>query len=192
MSDTLETVRMENGAAWRRWLRQHHGTSPGVWLLFHKKSSGHQTLSYEEALEEALCVGWIDSIVRRLDDERYLQKFTPRREGSDWSLANRNRVRRLFKAGRLMPEGLALTGPWIHAPEEVQPPPEEESPEVPAVLAGALKAKARAEAAYAALPPGQRRLCVKWVMDAKREETRRKRAAEVARTLAAGKRLGLK
>jgi uncharacterized protein YdeI (YjbR/CyaY-like superfamily) len=125
MSDTLETVRMENSTAWRRWLRQHHGTSPGVWLLFHKKSSGRQTLSYEEALEEALCVGWVDSIVRRLDDERYLQKFAPRREGSDWSLPNRNRARRLFRAGRLMPEGLAHTGPWIHASEEVQPPPEE-------------------------------------------------------------------
>ena len=188
----LETVRVQDRAAWRRWLRKNGISKPGVWLLFHKKSSGMQRFSYEEALEEALCMGWIDSIVRRLDDECYLQKFTPRRPGSDWSLSNRNRARRLQKAGLMMPEGLTVAGPWIHGPEEPLPSPAPPETEVPEVLKEALRAKAKAGAAFAALPPGQRRQVVRWIMEAKREETRKRRSAEAARTLAAGKRLGMK
>lgn len=192
MSESLETVRVEDRGAWRRWLRLHHGSSPGVWLLFRKKSTGLQRLTYEEALEEALCVGWIDSIVKRIDDERYMQKFTPRRQGSDWSLSNRNRARRLQKAGLMMPEGLAVAGPWIHGPEESAPPPAPAEEELPGIVMEALRARAKAAAAFAALPPGRRRLIVRWVMAAKRDATRKRRAAEAARTVAAGKPLGLK
>jgi len=136
MSTISETVRVEDGTAWRRWLRQHQGTSPGVWILFYKKSSGRQRLTYEEALNEALCMGWTDFIVKRLDEESYLQKFTPRRQGSDWSLPNRNRARRLQKAGRMMPKGLAVAGPWILGPEEASPPLPPQEVEVSAVLEG--------------------------------------------------------
>lgn len=192
MSESLETVRVDDRSAWRRWLRQHHGSSPGVWLLFRKKSTGRQRLSYEEALEEALCVGWIDSIVKRIDDERYMQKFTPRRQGSEWSLPNRNRARRLQKAGLMMPEGLAVAGPWVHGLEESAAPPALLETELPAVLVEALSARAKAASAFAALTPARRRLIVGWVMAAKREDTRKRRAAEAARTVAAGKPLGLK
>ena len=192
MSETLETVRVDGRSAWRRWLRQHNGSSPGIWLLFNKIGSGRQRLTYEEALEEALCVGWIDSIVKRIDDERYMQKFTPRRQGSDWSLPNRNRARRLQKAGLMMPEGLAVAGPWVHGPEESVPAPAPPEMEMPAVLQDALAARAKAAARFAALTPARRRLIVGWVMAAKREETRKRRAAEAARPVAAGKPLGLK
>lgn len=192
MSEALETVRVEDRTAWRRWLREHHAGSPGVWLLFYKAGSGHRRITYEEALEEALCIGWIDSIVRRLDDERYLQKFTPRRAGSDWSLSNRNRARRLQKAGRMMPEGLASAGPWIHQPEEAVPELPPIDIKVPDVFRDALRAVKGATQGYKALPPGERRLTIRWIMEAAREETRKRRAAEAARKLATGERIGLK
>lgn len=122
---------MESGAAWRRWLRQHQGSSAGVWVLFYKADSGRQRLTYETALEEALCMGWTDFIVKRIDDESYLQKFTPRRHGSDWSLPNRNRARRLQKEGRMMPRGLAAAGAWIYKPEESAPDPAAEPAAMP-------------------------------------------------------------
>jgi len=192
VSESLETLRVEDRDAWRRWLRAHNNSSPGVWILFFKKNTGKQKFTYEEALEEAICMGWIDSIVKRVNEDRYMQKFTPRRPGSDWSLVNRNRARRLQKAGRMMPSGLAVAGPWIHGPEETPPAPSPDEPEIPPVLASALKARKRAEGAFANLPPGERRKIARWVMDAKREETQKQRAAEAAKTLAAGGRLGLK
>src|SRR5947208_16737603 len=104
---SLPTLYVTNREGWRAWLETHHATAPEVWLIIYKKQTGQASIGYEEAVEEALCFGWIDSQARTLDAERYAQKFSPRKNGSNWSESNRRRVRRLIAAGRMTPAGLA-------------------------------------------------------------------------------------
>jgi uncharacterized protein YdeI (YjbR/CyaY-like superfamily) len=188
----LPTLEVKDRAAWRAWLRRHHRTSPGVWFVFHKRSSGRSGLSYEDAVEEALCHGWIDSLVKRLDETRYLQKFTPRRPGSSWSEPNIRRVRRLARAGLMTPAGLAVFDPSNRAaPAAVTAgAPAPETP--PPFVRKALKGNPEARRNFEALPPSHRRLYVRWVCAARREETRLRRLAEMLERLARGEKLGMK
>lgn len=104
--DELETLDAGGAAGWRRWLRKNHLVSPGIWLVFYRKESG-ESISYPEALDEALAYGWIDSLIKKLDDRRYARKFTPRRPGSVWSKLNVDRVQELTRGGRTTRWGLA-------------------------------------------------------------------------------------
>src|SRR6266480_1238563 len=101
---TLDARRRQQ---WRTWLAQHHGSSPGVWLVFHKDHTGVQSIEYEDSVRDALCFGWIDSLIKRLDDDRYARKFTPRKPTSKWSDINRKRWADLEAAGLLAAPGLA-------------------------------------------------------------------------------------
>ena len=103
----LPIVQLRDPAAWRRWLEQNHASSTGVWLKLAKKGSPTSTVSYAEALQEALCFGWIDGQIRRHDEHFYLQRFTPRRARSKWSQTNREHAERLIAQGRMHPAGLA-------------------------------------------------------------------------------------
>ena len=196
MATTLATLDLRSRAAWRRWLAAHHAASAGVWLVFHKRHTGVTCLEYDDAVEEALCYGWIDSILKRLDDARYVRKFTPRRPGSVWSALNRRRYADLARRGRLAKPGRerAPTRPDADGPptgrtKDRPPPP---VPELPAYIRRELTARPRAWEAFRRLAPSRRRLYVGWVHSAKREETRERRLREVVRVLAAGKKLGLK
>src|SRR5262250_3264061 len=91
---------------WRDWLAKHHNSQSEVWLIFHKRHTGVASIDYKDALDEALCFGWVDSLIKRLDDRRYARKFTPRRADSRWSAVNRKRYATLKASGRLMPAGL--------------------------------------------------------------------------------------
>jgi uncharacterized protein YdeI (YjbR/CyaY-like superfamily) len=139
-------------------------------------------------VQEALCVGWIDSLVRRLDAERYAQKFTPRKAGSSWSVTNRRRFAKLVAEGRMRPAGLAV-GPPARRPT---PAPRPAAPRVPAYLRRALRTDPRAWKSFNALAPSYRRLYVGWIDSAKREQTRRRRLAHAIEKLARGEKLGLK
>lgn len=97
----------KTAAAWRAWLKRNHAREKEIWLVYYKKGSGKTSVTYEEALQEALCYGWIDSIVSRLDDERYMQKYTPRNVDSIWSAGNKERVRKLIAQGRMAAPGMA-------------------------------------------------------------------------------------
>jgi uncharacterized protein YdeI (YjbR/CyaY-like superfamily) len=169
---------------WRRWLAENHAASAGVWLVFRKR--GAAALEYEDAVRAALCVGWIDSLVKRLHDARYARKFTPRRPASKWSAINRRRWAELDAAGALKPAGRAAA-PSANA--AVQRPV---LPGLPAYLASALRANPKAWQFFQTLAPGYRRLYVAWIHAAKRPETRERRTAEAVTLLAAGKKLGLK
>ncbi len=103
----LPTVQAKDRRAWRNWLATHHASAPGAWLRFAKKGSPGRTVTYGEAIEEALCFGWIDGQVRRLDEHFYLQRFTPRRKASQWSQINREKATRLIEEGRMHSSGLA-------------------------------------------------------------------------------------
>ncbi|MCK4265961.1 MAG: hypothetical protein KAX31_01690, partial [Thermoplasmata archaeon] len=93
-------------AEWRAWLEEHHDSEPVLWLVFYKKGTGRPTLTYEEAVGEALCFGWIDSTIRSLDEESYVRQFTPRKKRSNWSELNLIRVRKLMEQGRMTDAGL--------------------------------------------------------------------------------------
>jgi uncharacterized protein YdeI (YjbR/CyaY-like superfamily) len=165
---------------------KHHRTSPGVWLVFYKHHSGAKSIPYEDAVREALCFGWIDSLIKRLDDKRYALKFTPRKPTSKWSALNRQRWAALKRAGRLTSAGLAA------APTDNQYAPKPTIPDLPGYIAEALKANPKAWEFFKKLAPSHRRHFVGWIHTAKRPETREKRIRESIALLAAGRKLGLK
>jgi uncharacterized protein YdeI (YjbR/CyaY-like superfamily) len=189
----LKTVHVTTRAAWRTWLQENHAREREVWLVYAKRHTGEPRVEYDDAVQEALCFGWIDSIVRRLDEERFAQKFTPRRPGSQWSESNRKRYEKLLAAGLLAPAGLQ------NAPGEASPPSKAERRErkaraddLPAYLEEGLRRDPAAWATFERLAPSHRRNYVLWIDSAKREETRRKRIAEAIARLRAGQTLGLK
>jgi uncharacterized protein YdeI (YjbR/CyaY-like superfamily) len=150
-------------------------------------------VTYEEALQEALCFGWIDSTVGRIDDERYKQKYTPRNARSVWSSSNKARVAKLIAEGRMAPPGLAKVeaakrdGSWesLSDVERIG-----RAAELPSDLLEALSAEPRAKALFEARPPSERKLWVYWVLSAKRPETRARRIAQTVLRVLAGRRPG--
>jgi uncharacterized protein YdeI (YjbR/CyaY-like superfamily) len=155
--------------------------------VFHKVHTGVSGISYGDVLDEALCFGWIDSLVRRLDEDRYVRKLTPRKPKSVWSDINRRKWKQLKATGRLAPPGLAAAP----TPARDDWPPAAPD-EVPAYIRQALEAKPVAWRFFQSLPPGQRRYYVLWIDAAKRAETRKRRLAEALTLLAGKRRLGLK
>lgn len=185
----MRTLDVRARTRWRQWLATHHASVSEVWLVFHKRHTGRDSLDYEAAVEEALCFGWIDSLVKRLDDDRYARKFTPRKADSRWSTANRRRYAKLQAEGRLAPAGLKLAPT---AGSSYAPRPSMSVSVVPEYIEQALKARKGAWEYVESLAPSYRRMYIGWIDSAKREETKRRRLQEALRLLAAGKKLGLK
>jgi uncharacterized protein YdeI (YjbR/CyaY-like superfamily) len=182
MTLTLKTLRVRSRQDWRTWLEKHHTSSPGVWLVFYKAHTGVKSIGHEDTVREALCFGWI----KRLDDDRYAVKITPRQPTSKWSDINRERWAELKAAGLLTPAGLAA------APTNNTYAPKPVIPYLPAYIATALKAHPKAWRFFCELPPTYRRDFVVWIHTAKRAETREARIRESIRLLGAGRKLGLK
>lgn len=182
----LITLDIRDGRQWRSWLRKHHAASLGVWLVFHKDHTGVTSVPYEEAVRQALCFGWVDSLIKRLDDDRYARKFTPRKPTSKWSDINRKRWTELEEQGLLAAPGLAA------APTANSYASRPAIPDLPAYIAKALKANPKAWQSFQALAPTYRRHFVVWIHIAKRQATRENRIRESIALLAAGKKLGLK
>jgi uncharacterized protein YdeI (YjbR/CyaY-like superfamily) len=174
-------------AGWRAWLIDNHGSSNGVYLVSWRRGTGRASVPYEDAVEEALCVGWIDSSGRNLDDERAIQWFSPRRSRSAWARSNKERVARLSAAGLMLPAGLAAiedakrSGMWTLLDDV-------EDLIVPDDLAAALASMPPARANWDAFPPSARRVLLGWVVRAVRRETRLKRVTEIARKAALNER----
>jgi uncharacterized protein YdeI (YjbR/CyaY-like superfamily) len=163
-------------AALRKWFAAHHQSADELWIGFYRKDSGKPTVTYHQALDEALCVGWIDGVRKRLDDISYVQRFTPRRKRSIWSAVNMKRVGELRKAGRMKPAGLAV----FDARDPARAGIYSYEREVAAFTPGQerrFKTDPEAWAFFQAQPPGYRRLITFWVTSAKREETRERRLA---------------
>lgn len=187
------TLQPKNRAAWRTWLSKHHDSHEGVYLLVAKKhrlDAKPGLLSYEDALDEALCFGWIDGHVRYHDEDWRAIRFTPRREGSIWSERNKVRVARLEKDGRMTKHGrrhveLAKeNGEWQAARRRA-------SLVEPKALTSALKADAVAHTHWMSLPPSHKKQWLYWVTDAKKPETKARRIAAVVRECAARRRPGM-
>jgi uncharacterized protein YdeI (YjbR/CyaY-like superfamily) len=186
MTAEVTTLKVRSRRQWRAWLAKHHTSSPGVWLVFYKAHTGVKSIRYEDTVREALCFGWIDSLVKRLDADRYALKVTPRQRTSKWSDSNRKRWAELKAAGLLTPAGLAA------APTNNTYAPRPTIPALPAYIAEALKANAKAWEFFRKLAPTDRRQFVVWIHIAKRPETRERRIRESIALLAGGKKLGLR
>jgi len=180
------TLRVATRREWRAWLAKHHTSSSGVWLVFFKAHTGVKSIPLEDTVREALCFGWIDSLVKRLDDDRYAVKVTPRKPTSKWSDINRKRWAELKAAGLLSSAGLAA------APSDNTYAPRPVIPILPTYLAKALRTNSSAWKFFQELAPTYRRNFVVWIHTAKRPETRARRIRESIALLAAGKKLGLK
>jgi uncharacterized protein YdeI (YjbR/CyaY-like superfamily) len=186
MTAELMTLELRTRQQWRTWLGKHHASSPGVWLVFHKGHTGVPSIPYEDSVREALCFGWIDSLIKRLDADRYALKFTPRKPTSKWSALNRKRWKELQAAGLLTAAGAKA------APTGNTYAPKPAIPELPAYIAKAFKTNAKAWRFFQELAPSYRRHFVVWIHIARKPETREKRIRESIALLAAGKKLGLK
>jgi uncharacterized protein YdeI (YjbR/CyaY-like superfamily) len=186
MPDDLLTLDLRTRGDWRRWLAKHHASSRGIWLLRYKQHTGVASMAYEDLVCEALCYGWIDSLVKRVDDNRYAIKVTPRKPTSRWSDLDRKRWQRLEAAGLLAAAGLAA------APTEKRYALRSRIPELPAYIASAFKTNEKAWKTFQALAPTYRRHFVVWIETARRPETRERRIRESIELLSAGKKLGLK
>jgi uncharacterized protein YdeI (YjbR/CyaY-like superfamily) len=186
----VKTLVVRTAAQWRKWLDEHHDAESEVWLIFHKLHTGVASIAYLDALDEALCFGWVDSLVKRLDDSRYARKFTPRKADSLWSAINRKRYAALKASGRLKPGGIN------RAPTDRsygQRPPQFHMPAtIPRHIQAALRTHPAARRRFEALAPSHRRRYVGWIESAKLEETKARRLKEAIRLLTAGKLLGLK
>ena len=188
-----KTLYLTNRDDWRAWLDKNHETEKEVWLIYYKIHTNQPRIPYDDAVEEALCFGWIDSIVQRIDDERYAQKFTPRKNSSKWSESNKRRVRKLLKEGKMTRAGLAKIGGGIlGAKEGSEPERKLKELEIPTHLREALGANKKARENFNKLAPSYRRQYVGWIAAAKKEETRRKRIREAMELLARNEKLGLK
>ena len=181
------SIHPQTRAEWRAWLEEHHTQTEGVWLISYKKASGKPRFEYDDAVEEALCFGWVDSKPNKLDDERAMLWFAPRKAGTGWSKLNKTRVEKLLQAGLMTPAGLAKIeaakqdGSWtaLDAVEELT---------IPADLAEALAMYGAARQHFEAFPRSVKRGILEWISNAKKAETRAKRVEETAQLAAENKR----
>jgi uncharacterized protein YdeI (YjbR/CyaY-like superfamily) len=163
---------------WRSWLEENHSTSPGIWIIYYKKGANQPTVSYDEAVEEALSYGWIDSTVNALDEERYLQLFTPRKPQSTWSRLNKQRVEKLMKKGLMAPAGLEKikiakeNGSWAILDDI-------ESLIVPEDLKEALSNNSAAQSNFDSFSDSVKKQVLWWVTSARRPQTRSDRIEKV-------------
>ena len=178
---------MRDRQAWRKWLEEHSTSRSEIWLVFHKRPTGVTSVAYDDAVEEALCFGWIDSLVRRLDDARYARKFTPRKANSRWSTSNRRRYADLESRGLLAAPGLERA-PTARSGDAPRLSPST----LPSYIEETLRTDALAWKFFQDLAPSSRSAYVGWIDSAKRQETKQKRLREAVSLLAAGKKLGLK
>jgi len=185
----MKTTSPATLAEWRQWLKKNHANETEVWLVYHKKHTGLSSLSYEDSVQEALCWGWIDSLIKRLDEDRYARKFTPRKPDSQWSASNVKRIQLLKSAKRLEPAGIAVIPENVMKGEIPTPALKAEmSPE----FREALSQNAIALKHFEQLTGKQKELYLRWIASGKQSATRQKRSTEAINLLTKGKKLGMK
>jgi len=189
----MKTIELRDRTEWRAWLAENHDRENEIWLIYYKKATGIPSIEYGDSLDEALCFGWVDSLIKKIDEQKYARKFTPRKDDSKWSLVNKRRVEQLIQDGLMTEYGLKKvkaakrSGSW-DAP--VQKPKMDFK--MPAEFAEALKNNPQAEATFNSFAPTYQKQYLGWIVTAKRPETREKRIMESIQLLSQGKKLGLR
>jgi len=184
--DDFQILEAKNRKEWRNWLEKNHLTAPGIWLVYYKKGSGKPSVSYEEAVEEALSYGWIDSKVNSIDEKRYMQIFTPRKPGSIWSKSNKLRVEKIIEKGIITPAGLEKIevakrdGSWEFLDDI-------DNLVIPPDLKEALASNEFARENFEAYNESIKKQILYWIKTAKREVTRKNRIEKVVSLAAENK-----
>ena len=175
MAKEYQQFYFQNRKKWREWLEKHHADSQGIFLIYYKKHTYKASIPYNDAVEEALCFGWIDSIVKRIDDERYMQKFTPRNPKSLWSETNKRRVKKMIEQGKMTEAGSIKmkkakeNGKWFEATDAKKDFVLSEE------FIKLLSADTRAKNSFNKQSPSQKKNYIQWIMSAKKSETQKKR-----------------
>lgn len=188
----MKELFFEDADRWREWLENNYDKENEVWLIFNKVKTGKSILKYENAVEEALCFGWIDSLIKTIDEKQYARKFHPRLDKSQWSELNKKRVARLIKANKMTPVGMAKieaarrNGMWE---KKINPPKDLPMPEQ---FFTEINKHPAAKQFYNTLAPSYKKSYIMWIATAKQEKTRNKRIAEAIKLLAKKEKLGLK
>ncbi len=176
-----ETLYIKNRGEWREWLQVNFGSKKEIWLIYYKKHTGKPRIPYADAVEEAICFGWIDSTVKRVDEEIYVQKFTPRKPRSLWSVLNKERANEMIQTGLMTPAGLEKikeakkNGRWEEAYTS------KKKVEIPADLSKMLKSDPQANRNFTNFAYSYRSLYINWINYAKKDETRQRRIKEVVK-----------
>ena len=189
----MKKICVKDRIEWRNWLSANHDKEAEVWLIYYKEKTGKPSVEYEASVEEALCFGWVDSIIKKLDETKYARKFTPRKADSVWSESNKKRAAKMIKAGLMTEPGMRKvqaakrSGRWD---KPVQKP--ELTFAMPPEFREALAKNKAAKENFDKLAPTYRKPFIGWIEIAKRPETREKRIKESIRLLEKGEKLGLK
>ena len=187
------SLHFENRQQWREWLQQNHNTQTELWLIFYKKHTGQETIPYEDSVEEALCFGWIDSIIKKIDEEKHVRKFTPRKDTNKWSLVNKKRMLKAIKEGRMTEVGLSKIDPKELDEEKIaEASLKKKELTIPDYIEEAFRSNEKVWENFTNLAFSHKRNFVGWISSAKREETRRKRIGEAMEMLERGEKLGIK
>jgi uncharacterized protein YdeI (YjbR/CyaY-like superfamily) len=174
-------------ADWRNWLAQNHDREQEVWLVYRKARRGKTNIDYESSVEEALCFGWIDSIIQKIDEETYARKFNPRRMDSKWSETNKRRVVKVIREGRMTGAGMAKVTFDVKAVDASKPKPKRPALRMPDTMKKALKSRPGAWEAFQNISPSYRRNYILWLSDAKKPETFERRLQIMIEEVLAGK-----
>jgi uncharacterized protein YdeI (YjbR/CyaY-like superfamily) len=181
-----------NRNEWREWLIEYHDSAGYVWLVYYKQHTRKPSVSYEDSVEEAICFGWIDGVIKRIDDERCARKFMHRKSKSRWSESNKKRAEKMMRLGRMTQAGMSKIREAKESGEWFKQPAKRETLVIPAFMQDALAKNKRAFACFNGLADSYKRQYVAWVSNAKRDETRNKRLAEAITLLEQNMKLGLK
>lgn len=194
------SIYLKNRAEWREWLKEYHAVADSIWLIYYKKHTGKQRIPYDDAVEEAICFGWIDTTVKRIDDERFMQKFTPRKKKSNWSEHNIRRAEKMILENKMTGPGLTKYNQWKNehsghsADGKLSAKSERERifTEMPPAFKEILETNYPAKENFYKLALSYKKQYLGWINSAKREETKLKRMKEAVYLLERGKKLWMK
>ena len=182
----MEVTTFETPEAFRRWLEQHHDTETELWVGFHRKATGRPSMTWAESVDEALCFGWIDGKTKRIDEGSFTIRFTPRRKGSMWSQRNVGRVEQLTSEGRMRPAGVRAFEARREDRSGISSYEQRHRPALPRPYERRFRAERKAWAWFEGKAPSYRHAAIRWVMTAKKEETRERRLRQLIEASAAG------
>ena len=186
------TLTPSSRKAWWNWLARNHAKRAEIWLVYYKQQTGRRTISYRDSLEVALCYGWIDGLIRKIDDDKYARRFTPRKVTSKWSPTNLKLAVKLIKSGEMTAVGLQVYEQRIAYDTKVIEFAENDAPALPPAMEKELKKHKRAWGYFQSLAPSHKKQYIGWLASAKREGTQKKRLQEAIKLLSEKQKVGLK
>lgn len=191
--EITETLYVITRKEWRKWLEKNHTSTKEIWLIYYKKHTGKERIPYDDAVEESLCFGWIDSTVKRVNDEYYVQRFTPRNKKSEWSLLNIQRIKKMIAIQAVSKAGMeTILNLDLNKAEEEKLKEKNQLFEIPAYLKELFKKNKKVSDNFNNISTSEKNLYILWIGAAKREETRNKRITEMINRIEKKQKIGLK